>query len=82
MSPQGTTGVATSVRGTAARKKSTMSQKLDMSPGGEQECANFTAIVLERQRNAEDMTGMQSFSGGFHGENRGWREAQVSLQLG
>ena len=59
-----------------------MSQKFDMSPGGQQECANFTARVLERQRNAEDKTVMQSFYGGFHGENRGWSEAQVSLKLG
>ena len=51
-----------------------------MSAGGKQEWADLKARVLERQRNTENMTGMESFYGEFHGENQGWSEPRVSLK--
>ena len=80
MSPQGTTGAAKLMRGTAVKRKITKSKKYCMSTGSEQECADLKARVLEGQWNTENMTGMESFYGGVHGENRGWSDPRVSLK--
>ena len=62
------------------KRKITKGKTYCMSTGSEQECADLKARVLEGQWNTENMTGMESFYSGFHGENRGWSEPRVSLK--
>ena len=80
MSLQGTTGVTRLLRGIAARKQSTMSQKCSMSPRGQPGmCGLEFQRFRDPERNAE-MMGMQGFCGAFHLQIRGCSEAWVTLK--